>query len=470
MLLAEKRQSAPDPVEVYLSQPCPPLNPSAPYRGADLPPGPRTPRLAQTLYTTVGFWNRRLAFLEQCRARYGTPFTLWMRFPPVPMVWFDDPEHVKGIFQAPPDVLHAGTGSFELEHFFGRTGLAYMEDEEHLARRKTVNRSTHGEELKRVNEAMREIAAREVASWPKGELFELWPRAHRLALMAIFSACFADDDDERLVELLDVVEAMMDYNKHLPVLLSTQEWSGAVIRAMAAYPPFRRFLALRARADELMYGVIADRRASGTAGGMLGILLAESVPAVEIRDELMTTFLAGSATTAAGISWGIEVLARHDASCRELRSEIAAGTDESYLDAFVNELHRRKPPLVTSIPRVAMKPFELDGRVYAPGTRFVVGTYLLHHNPAVYPDPYTFRPERFLERSPGPYTFTAFGGGRRRCLGKALGENEIKYVLREVLAGYDIRPEHPTLPISDSYAVLVKPARGSRVALTPRAR
>jgi cytochrome P450 len=191
---------------------------------------------------------------------------------------------------------------------------------------------------------------------------------------------------------------------------------------------------------------------------------------VEIRDELMTTFLAGSVTTAAGISWGIEILARHHAVREQLRSEIAAGADESYLTAFVNELHRCKPPLVTAIPRVAMKPFELDGRVYAPGTRIVVATYLLHHNPAVYADPYTFRPERFLERSPDPYTFTAFGGGRRRCLGKAVGENEIKTVLREVLTNYDLRPEHAPLPTSDSHTVILKPARGARLALTPRSR
>lgn len=456
-------------MEVYLSQPCPPLNPSAPYRGADLPPGPRMPRLIQSGYTGLGFWTRRAAFLEQCRARYGTPFTLWMRLPPVPMVWVDDPEHAKAIYQAPADVLHAGTGSYELEHFFGRTGLAYMEGDEHLDRRKTVNRSTHGEELKRINEAMREITVREVAAWPRDEPFEIWPYAHRLALKAIFNACFAEDPDERLVELLDVVEAMMDFNNDFLVLLSTQEWHGSVIRTMNLYPPFRRFLKLRARADELIYGVIADRRADGGAGGMLGILVAEPIPAVEIRDELMTTFLAGSATTAAGITWGIELLGRQHAVREQLRSEIAADDGESYLEAVVNEILRHKPPLSTGIPRVAMKAFEMDGRVYAPGTRFVVGTYLLHHNPAVYSDPYTFRPERFLERPPTPYTFTAFGGGRRRCLGKAVGENEIKYVLREVLTQCEILPERPALPAADGYSASLKP-RDSRVALTPRTR
>lgn len=465
-----------DPVEVYLGQPSPPLNLKAPPRGADLPPGPLLPRLPASLYTAIGFWSRRLAFLEQCRERYGTPFTLWMRLPPVPLVWFDEPEHAKEIFQAPPDVLHAGNGSFELEHFFGRTGLAYMEEEEHLARRKVVNRSTHGEELKRINEAMREIAARDVASWPRDEPFHVWPYAHRLVLKAVRQVCFGDDRDERIDELLAVVEWMMAFNDNPMVLLSTQEMPAPVVRTLAAYPTFRRFLKLRARADQLIYDLISDRRRSGEAGGMLGILLATSgedgkpVPAVEIRDEVMTTFLAGSVTTTSGICWGIEHLARYHDVRERIRAEIAAGKDESYLTATVQELLRRKPPLTTSIPRTAMKPFELDGRVYPPGTRMVVATYLIHHNPAVYPDPYSFRPERFFERPPDLFSWTPFGGGRRKCLGKAIGENEIKYVLREVLTRYELHPVGARLPLSDSHTVVLKPARSARVAMSARER
>jgi cytochrome P450 len=458
-----------DPVEVYLSQPSPPLNPKAPSGSAELPPGPRLPRLPASLYTAIGFWSRRIPFLECCRTRYGTPFTLWMRLPPVPLVWFDDPEHAKGIFQAPADVLHAGNGSFELEHFFGRTGLAYMEQDEHLTRRKVVNRSTHGDELTRINEAMREIAARDVASWPCEELFHVWPYAHRLVLKAVSQVCFGDDRDERIDELLDVVERMMAFNDHPAVLLSTQEMPPLVVRALARYPTFRRFLELRAQADRLLYDLISDRRRSGQAGGMLRILLEEAVAAVEIRDEIMTTFLAGSVTTTAGICWGIEHLAHYHDVREQVRAEIVVGEDESYLTATVCELLRRKPPLTTSIPRTAMKPFELDGRVYPPGTRLVVATYLIHHNPAVYPDPYTFRPERFLERPPDLFSWTPFGGGRRKCLGKAIGETEIKHVLRELLTRYELYPEGTRPASSDSHTVVLKPARSARVALSARA-
>jgi cytochrome P450 family 135 len=472
MLTDNSQRRARGPVATYLSQPDPPPNREAPGRGADLPPGPRLPRLPSAAYTALGFWSRRIPFFEQCRARYGTPFTLWMRLPPVPLVWFDDPEHVKAIFQAPADVLHAGNGSFELEHFFGRTGLAFMEEDEHLARRKVVNRSTHGEELQRINEAMREIAAREVAAWPRDEPFHTWPFARRVALKSVFQVCFGDDRDERVGELLDVVERMMAFNDNPVAMLSTQQMPTLVVRALAAYPPFRRFLAQRARADRLIYDLIADRRRSGEAGGMLGILLAASgddgspLPAVEIRDEIMTTFLAGNATTTSGICWGIEQLARDRDARERIRAEIAADGDEPYLTAFVCELLRRKPPLPSSIPRTVMKPFELDGRVYPAGTRLVVANYLLHHNPAVYPDPYAFRPERFLERPPGLFSWTPFGGGRRKCLGKAIGENEIAYVLREVLSRYELHAEGARAGASEPHLVVLKPVRRVRLTLS----
>ena len=69
-------------------------------------------------------------------------------------------------------------------------------------------------------------------------------------------------------------------------------------------------------------------------------------------------------------------------------------------------------------PRLVKQPFELGEVTYPPGVVLFASAYLVHHDPAIYPEPYAFRPERFLEQSPGTYTWLPFGGGRRRCLGE----------------------------------------------------
>ena len=83
---------------------------------AALPPGPRYPAVIQM----IGFWKRPLAFLEQCRARYGKRFTLRFPFAP-PFVIISDPDEIKQAFTAPPDVLHPGEGARVLEVLFEGT-------------------------------------------------------------------------------------------------------------------------------------------------------------------------------------------------------------------------------------------------------------------------------------------------------------------------------------------------------------
>ena len=159
----------------------------------------------------------------------------------------------------------------------------------------------------------------------------------------------------------------------------------------------------------------------------------------ELRDELMTLLVAGHETTASELAWALERLARTPAALGALVEELDGGSGDAYLTATVQETLRRRPVLPNSAPRLVMEPVEIGGFRYPEGVALTANAYLIHHDPAIYPDPYAFRPERFLDNGPGTYTWIPFGGGRRRCLGASFAQMEMKIVLRAVLATTEVR-------------------------------
>ena len=211
--------------------------------------------------------------------------------------------------------------------------------------------------------------------------------------------------------------------------------------------------ALAAESDALIYETIDERRADGGEAherdDVLAMLLSarhedgSPMAPVELRDELMTLLVAGHETTASELAWAFERLARTPDVLERLSAEIDSGDGEAYVTATVYETLRRRPVLPNAAPRLVMEPVEVGGWRYEPGVCLIADAYLLHHDPDVYPDPYAFRPERFLDEQPGTYTWIPFGGGRRRCLGASFAMLEMKIVLRAVLAQNELVPPLP---------------------------
>jgi cytochrome P450 len=114
------------------------------------------------------------------------------------------------------------------------------------------------------------------------------------------------------------------------------------------------------------------------------------------------------------------------------------------------------------------QPIEIGGVRYQPGVALFANAYLLHHDPEIYPDPYAFRPERFLEQPPGTYTWIPFGGGRRRCLGASFAQLEMKIVIRAVLERCELSPAGGGAEKTRRRSITISPARGGRVMLRDR--
>src|SRR3954451_22795002 len=138
---------------------------------AELPPGPPWPSVIQT----AGWWNRPLAFHEECRRRYGKRYTVRLLGSP-PFVMHADPEHIREIFTAAPEVLHPGEGARILEPVVGTSSVILLDEKDHMSQRRLMLPAFHGEKMQRPSDLVPEGTDREVASWPTDSEVILHPR------------------------------------------------------------------------------------------------------------------------------------------------------------------------------------------------------------------------------------------------------------------------------------------------------
>jgi len=414
---------------------------------------------------TVAWWNRTVPFLERCRERYGKRFTMRLLQTP-PFVHHSEPEQLREIFTAPPEVLHPGEGARILEPVVGVNSVILLDERPHLSQRKLMLPAFHGEKMKRLSGLVEEVAEREVERWPTQEPVPLHPRLQALTLEVILRAVFGLDSGARLDALRNRLAGILEYGARpssmLPMFQRGRRW--------------RQFAQARGEADALIYETIDERRANGgeDRDDILAMLLSarhedgSPMSPVELRDELMTLLVAGHETTASELAWAFERLTRTPDVLERLTAEIDSGDGDAYVTATVYETLRRRPVLPNAAPRLVMEPIEVGGWRYEPGVCLIADSYLLHHDPDVYPDPYAFRPERFLDEQPGTYTWIPFGGGRRRCLGASFAMLEMKIVLRAVLAQNELAPAALGEEGARRRSITLSPRAGSRAVLRAR--
>ena len=436
--------------------------------GAGLPPGPGYPAVVQG----IGFWSRPLAFLEQCRARYGKRFTIRLPVSP-PFVMLSDPDDVKAVFTAPPEVLHPGEGARVLEPIVGSNSVLLLDENAHMQQRKLMLPAFHGEKMARLSGLMAEVAEREVESWPSDTPVELHPRMQNLTLEVILRAVFGLEPGPRLDALRERLQKMLEFGDK-PISLAPPPAESLAAKVLAKVGPFASFVKLQEQSDELIFELIRERRGESEGRDDILAMLLEArhedgspMSDQELRDELLTLLVAGHETTASSLGFAFARLPFHPEVVERLTAEIEAGEDDAYLTATIYEILRRRPVLPNSGPRLVKQPIEIGGWSYPTGVSLVPNAYLIHHDPELYPDPYAFRPERFLDKQPGTYTWIPFGGGRRRCLGASFAMVEMKIVLRAVLKAWDLRTAGGTSELARRRNITIRPAHGARTVLTP---
>jgi len=429
----------------------------------ELPPGPDWP----VVRSTARWWRRPLQTLEECGARYGDMFTYRLAHEGA-WVFISDPEAVKQVFTGDPRLLHAGEANTVLLPVLGEHSVLLLDEPQHMAQRKLMLPPFHGKRMQAYGEVMTRIAAEEIDSWPADQPVRMRPRMQAVTLEVILRAVFGVEEGERLSLLRDELRRMLDLisnpRRAIFLLLLGAE-------RLRRFRPFQRYVE---RVDRLIYAEIQGRRASGDLAGredILSLLLeardedGRELSDRELRDELMTLLFAGHETTATALSWAIQLLARHPAELARLEGEVES-EGEDYLDAVIKETLRLRP-VVALVLRRLVEPMEIGGRLLPAGANVAPSIYLVHRRPDVYPEPERFRPERFIERPPGTYTWIPFGGGVRRCLGASFAEFEMAVVLRELVRRRRLLPagavEHPV-----RRTITMVPSRGGEVVAAPR--
>src|SRR3954465_907430 len=312
-----------------------------------LPPGPRYGRAL----TTIGWFTRPTALLRRCRERYGDAFTLDIAHEG-PWVVVSHPDAVKQVFTGDPRLLHAGEGNVILKPMLGSNSVLLLDKGPHMRQRKLMLPAFHGERMKAYAATMREVAERELATWPVGEPLAVWPRMQAITLEVIVRTVFGVEgagESERLRNALgEALDWGTDPATALGLFLLGPEHG--LTRAIA-----RRRLRV---VDELVYSEIARRREAADLAerqDVMSLVLqarhddGSPMSDEELRDELMTLLVAGHETTATALAWAFERLLRHPEKLERL-----AGGDEESLDPVCKETLRLRP--VT--PLVARKPAE----------------------------------------------------------------------------------------------------------------
>jgi cytochrome P450 len=434
----------------------------------ELPPGPKVPAALQTVAT----WTRPTAGMLRTRKRYGKRFAVQV-LGQAPFVILSDPQDIKEVFQSPPDVLHPGEGARILEPIVGPNSVILLDEAPHLEQRKLMLPAFHGESMQRLEGLMTELTEREIESWPTGQPVVLHERLQRLTLEIVLRAVFGLERGATLDRLRELLTKVLEFAENPISLLPFAQ------RMLAGRGPMGRLERLGEEADRLIFELIDERRGDEQGGpDVLALLLSarhedgSPMSDAELRDELVTALVAGHETTASQLAWGFEMLSRQPRVVERLASEFDGDSDDAYLNATIQEIMRRKPVLMNAEPRLVKKRVEIGGVSYPPGVVLIASAFLVHHDPEVYPDPFSFRPERFMEseggQAPGTYTWLPFGGGRRRCLGASFAMLEMKIVLRAAIERNLLFPVGDRPETARRRSITISPSRGCEIELRER--
>ncbi|MFD4444334.1 cytochrome P450 [Nocardia sp. NPDC058519] len=402
-------------------------------------PAPAAPRLSLLHGVAAG---RDFGGYLRRRAARSDPFAVG--FPRFPAVLFTGTaEGARELFRAPVALLEPPRPN-PIEPMVGAASLILSSGTRHRTDRALLAPALHGARVRSLEKVIREATLNEIrcgadGPWRIGTRIDSLRAARTITLRVILATVFGSESD-REAEYGGVVTDFL-------TAFTTPLMVAPVLRCgIGGFGPWERFTAARARLDELLLADITRRRRTGPANGdLLDLLLTTryddgtSPTDTELCEQLRTLLVAGHETTATTLTWALYHLHREPGLLTRLLAELpTAGDDPAeqarlpLLDAVCQETLRLHPP-VPIVLRTLKEPLRWRGVDVAAGATIGLAVDALHRQPATWPAPRLFHPDRFLDRTVTPFEFAPFGGGHRRCIGSTLADHELRIVLATLL-------------------------------------
>ena len=422
-----------------------------------------------------------LRFLEEV-ASYGP--VAQFRIGPQLVFLLSDPAGIEDVLITRASSFAKGRALERAKRTLGE-GLLTSEGAVHLRQRRLVQPAFHKARVAGYAEAMTRAAVATRDRWVDGASLDLSSEMNRLTLAIVSDTLFGaqvgnDSDTARVQQAITDVMEMFDL-----VLVPFAEWL-----IHLPLPRMRRYRAAQEALDDVIYGIIAARRAAGEdRGDLLSMLLhAQDTEGAgggmtdqQLRDEVITLFLAGHETTANALSWTWVLLARHPDVEQRLHAELdtvlegkAPSADDvtrlPYTRAVVAESLRLYPPAWT-LGRRALEDYRWAGHDIPKDALVLMSQWIVHRDARFWPEPDRFMPERWQAESKDRprFAYFPFGGGNRVCVGEGFAWTEAMIVLATIAGRWRL-PLDPGHPIEPHPLITLRTRHGVRATAVARRR
>lgn len=412
-------------------------------------------------------------------AKYGDIFSLTLPFTRLAVA--ASPEYARYVL-LDNNKNYRKSLAYELIALLLGNGLLTSEGEFWKKQRKLIQPAFHKRKLDELTAMMVQRTEAEVEALRKheetGEYFDVTHLTTQLTLDIISKAIFSSGIDDKAEFVADKITQLN--------LTATEKLNSPIrLPQYIPTPTNLREKKTIAALDEVIYNIINQRKASGESkSDLLSMLLdardeetGEGMDPKQLRDEIMTIFIAGNETTANALAWVFYLLSQHP----EVEQKMCAEVDEKmksisridftnvnsfvYVKQVIEESMRLYPP-AWMVGRRNYEDDEIGGYRIIKNTNVLVPIYYLHRSEKYWTDPEVFNPDRFApekRNSIDRFVYMPFGGGPRFCIGNnfALLEMQIivalfysKYTFR-LKPGFVVEPE-PLITMRPKYGMMMK--------------